>query len=318
MTQKPTYSNFQLSADGVGLIVTGLSDLGQCIDLILKTVPGSDPFRPFFGCKVWDFIDAPVNLAIPNMKNAIYHALNIWEPRIKILRISHQLQQSNILFTIVYRLLGSDITQTALLAVGHPEADRPAASSIVLTADLPPLLANGVYRVFLTLNSRPAIPLIPQSGFASQQQMLQWLQENWGAYGSWHLSPGKLVLYPGQGMKIKTADLRVSQTNMLTAQALIPDLQPGNFYRVVVLLDGKDLYPEFPKSNINNPEGLLLWIKDNWNHAGNWSIKNQGIGKISGDFSDDFSDDFSKTKTTVIRTLVLQTDKYQTATLIFK
>jgi len=67
-----------------GEVVTGLEDIEQCIGIIISTRKGSVPHRPLLGCDAWRWIDAPANIAIPNINREVADALELWEPRIKV------------------------------------------------------------------------------------------------------------------------------------------------------------------------------------------------------------------------------------------
>jgi len=75
-------------ATGVGSVVQGLGDIGQCVMIILGTPKGSDPLRPTFGCDLWHFIDMPLTLAVPHVVREVTEALILWEPRIKVLAVT--------------------------------------------------------------------------------------------------------------------------------------------------------------------------------------------------------------------------------------
>jgi hypothetical protein len=93
--------NWSISKDVQGEIVQDLADVNQCIYIILTTVKGSDPFRPDFGCGLWDYVDKPLNLAIPNMIREIASAIQTYETRVTIDSINYEiLNLSEIKFTI--------------------------------------------------------------------------------------------------------------------------------------------------------------------------------------------------------------------------
>ena len=95
--------NWQMSLSEPEAVVLGFDDVQQCISIILSTRKGEDPLRPFFGCDLWQYIDSPIQTAIPNMKKAILEALKKFEPRIKVKKIHHEIKkENNILFHIVY------------------------------------------------------------------------------------------------------------------------------------------------------------------------------------------------------------------------
>ncbi|MGH7102880.1 MAG: GPW/gp25 family protein [Acetobacteraceae bacterium] len=75
---------------GIGQVVQGLADVGQCISIILGTVPGEDPWRPTFGCDLTQFIDRPLPAALPAIVATVTQAIETWEPRVKVLNVTAQ------------------------------------------------------------------------------------------------------------------------------------------------------------------------------------------------------------------------------------
>jgi len=60
---------------GFGQVVQGIADIQQCIQIILTTPPGSDPFRPDFACDLFRFLDRPLTRALPAIVGAAAAAL---------------------------------------------------------------------------------------------------------------------------------------------------------------------------------------------------------------------------------------------------
>lgn len=89
-------------------VVEGLSDIQQCIYIILATQKGTDPTRPNFGCGIYEYIDKPINIALPNMKREIAQAILSFEPRVKIIRILHTVEASRLTFKIEWSFAGQD------------------------------------------------------------------------------------------------------------------------------------------------------------------------------------------------------------------
>jgi uncharacterized protein len=73
---------------GIGNVVQGLSDVNQCIQIILTTPKGSDPLRPTFGANLWRYIDSPINTAIPAIVREVTEAITRWEPRVTLISIT--------------------------------------------------------------------------------------------------------------------------------------------------------------------------------------------------------------------------------------
>lgn len=75
---------WSLSMAGLGEIVTGVYDIMQCMQIIVRTQKGSDPFRPDFGCDIFIRIGMPINAAAPLMVQDIQAAIKRWEPRAEV------------------------------------------------------------------------------------------------------------------------------------------------------------------------------------------------------------------------------------------
>ena len=72
---------------GIGNVVQGIADVNQCIRIILTTPKGSDPLRPTFGADLWQYIDFPIQTAIPNIVREVTDAITLWEPRVKLISV---------------------------------------------------------------------------------------------------------------------------------------------------------------------------------------------------------------------------------------
>ncbi|MBO1856857.1 GPW/gp25 family protein [Burkholderia cenocepacia] len=83
-----TTSSSGLLADRLGMVVTDLDDIAQCLDIILHTPLGSDPQRPTFGAEIDQYIDWPLSAARPRIAREVSRAVGVWEPRVSILKVS--------------------------------------------------------------------------------------------------------------------------------------------------------------------------------------------------------------------------------------
>lgn len=100
--------NWQFSLAGLGQVVQGLDDVAQCIKIILETRKGTDPLRPDFGCGIFEYMDRPVNMALPDMLREITNAIATYEQRVRIIRILHSVESDGSLkFTIEWELTGA-------------------------------------------------------------------------------------------------------------------------------------------------------------------------------------------------------------------
>lgn len=95
----------------IGEIVEELDDIGQCIGIILNTPKGSDPHRPLFGSDLYKYIDYPVNEAIPHIVREAIDAINLWETRIKIVKVAPVVDGANVRLQIEWKLNENDAVQ---------------------------------------------------------------------------------------------------------------------------------------------------------------------------------------------------------------
>lgn len=114
--QDITSKDWSLSIAEQGAVVQSLSDIQQCIYIILVTQKGTDPLRPDFGCGIYEYIDKPVNIAVPNMKREILAAIQKYEKRVQIIRILHSVEDAHLTFSIEWKF--ADTTQTTTVSYG--------------------------------------------------------------------------------------------------------------------------------------------------------------------------------------------------------
>lgn len=100
-------SEWAISLAGPGQIVQGLDDIRQCIAIILNTRKGTDPLRPRFGVGVFEYIDKPVNIALPNMRKAIIDAIGEFEPRVELTKVTASVVEAKITFKLYYKIKNS-------------------------------------------------------------------------------------------------------------------------------------------------------------------------------------------------------------------
>jgi phage baseplate assembly protein W len=74
-------------ASGIGNVVQGVDDVDQCIAIILTTPLVSDVLRPTFGADLWQYIDQPINRAIPAIVQEVTAAITKWEPRVQLISV---------------------------------------------------------------------------------------------------------------------------------------------------------------------------------------------------------------------------------------
>ena len=69
-------------------IVEGVDDIVQSINIILTTIPGSDPLRPEFGSNVYQYLDKPLPSVLGKIIYEATTAIGRWEKRLDVTRIS--------------------------------------------------------------------------------------------------------------------------------------------------------------------------------------------------------------------------------------
>lgn len=115
--QEITAQDWSLALAEQGSIVTELADINQCVYIILTTDKGSDPLRPLFGSNIFRYVDKPTSVAIPNIIREIIDSIRLWEQRVNITKIRHQLVDgSHITFTVEWETV-AQLTGTTTLTI---------------------------------------------------------------------------------------------------------------------------------------------------------------------------------------------------------
>jgi phage baseplate assembly protein W len=112
------------SGAGLGNVVTGLDDIGQCIGVILTTPQGSDPLRPTFACDIWALVDKPLTVVRTAIVQKVIAALTLWEPRISVLSVTVAAVPSapgQVIITIAWqlKLAAGGAPQTTTVTIGR-------------------------------------------------------------------------------------------------------------------------------------------------------------------------------------------------------
>ncbi len=250
-------------------IVTGADDVKQCIGTILLTRKGEDPLRPHFGSRLFDWVDRPVNTAVPNMKKEMLEAIRLFEPRIKVKKITHRIEYEQVHFNIEY--VAADGTLDFFdFVVG--DQFNPDANGLHLLANYDP--ADYRYHITLILDSMPALPMPPAEGFASIPAMMTWIANSWYFYGSWQHTPGSnLVSLSVPAVLAQTGSLSIIGTqNALTAN--IPPLADlTDYYTIDFRNASGTLITPIPGTDIQTKGGILSFVQTYYGGYGTWSIQ---------------------------------------------
>ncbi|MCO5238875.1 MAG: GPW/gp25 family protein [Chitinophagaceae bacterium] len=274
--------DWQLSTVGVGAVAQGVQDVRQCIDTILRTTPGTDPLRPQFGSNIYQYVSKPVNVAVPGVVKAIIDALDLWENRVELQKVSHYLDttegKSQLKFTITYRLVDDDLIDAVTYTLGGSTVVSDATGTIIFDTIIPD--GSGKIFVFFTGNGNPVYPYYPLSGFDTKAQMLSWIQANWFAYGKWYLTGNRLILYL-QSNIFDTASLSARVISNYSYSADIPAKEADEYYTVNLLVNGLIPSPAFPAETAYTAGDILTWVNNNWSAYGSWSIVDNKLVMIN-------------------------------------
>ena len=99
-------------------IVEGVDDIVQSINIILTTIPGSDPLRPEFGSNVYQYLDKPLPSVMGKIIYEATTAIGRWEKRLEVTRITASRNDAvHTVFTIEGTMVGSaeQITITTII-----------------------------------------------------------------------------------------------------------------------------------------------------------------------------------------------------------
>lgn len=285
-----------ISVLGTGAIAEGISSLRQCISIILHTSLGSDPLRPLFGSNVYKYQDAPVNIAIPNIKAGIINALSIWEKRIKVLSVTHRIADTGHLeFEITYLLVDENLVDSIVYNPGGITGTTVAVN-LLLQAIFPPNIFTTRNFISFSLNNSPVQPPPPPGGFATPTDTYNWCVINWGNYGIWQLLADRIILKlkPGNYTQASLGIfvLQGGGGTLLRFGALIPALAgaddtlsysihfnpnaTGTLTSAIFLLTKDD---------------VLTYARTNWGSYGTWALEYvvNNIGEFNNDFNNDFT-----------------------------
>ena len=103
-------TDWQFKLNDIGNAAEGIEDIDQCIKIILMTRKGSIPHRPEFGSDIWQYIDYPINEAVPNIIREAYDAITLWETRVQVNSITAEINESQINLKIDRQIKNTDIS----------------------------------------------------------------------------------------------------------------------------------------------------------------------------------------------------------------
>jgi phage baseplate assembly protein W len=88
-------------------VVEGEADVEQAILVILRTPKGSDPHRPDFGSNIHQYLDWPIEQALPHVVREAVDAIRRWEPRCTLIGVVPEIEQAQLLLRVRWQLAES-------------------------------------------------------------------------------------------------------------------------------------------------------------------------------------------------------------------
>lgn len=88
------------------VINEGISEVNQCIQLLIATVPGERVMRPEYGCRlytrIWENLDEVASEGLSDIRDAI----DTFEPRVDLVSVNSRVfrDEGRVLFAIEYRI----------------------------------------------------------------------------------------------------------------------------------------------------------------------------------------------------------------------
>lgn len=108
--------NWQVSMEDPAKIVEGVDDIVQSINIILTTIPGSDPLRPEFGSNVYQYLDKPLPSVMGKIIYEATTAIGRWEKRLEVTRIT---ASRNDAVHTVFKIEGTVVGSAEQLSLIH-------------------------------------------------------------------------------------------------------------------------------------------------------------------------------------------------------
>lgn len=99
--------------DGTFKPQKGISEVNQCIQLLIATVPGERVMRPEYGCRlytrVWSNLDQVASEGLTDIRTAI----DTFEPRVDLISVNSRIfrDEGRVLFAVEYRIKDSNTVE---------------------------------------------------------------------------------------------------------------------------------------------------------------------------------------------------------------
>lgn len=107
--------------------VEGIEDVKQCWQNIMFTIPGTIPLQPEFGCDLFKYLDKPNTDSFGKVRNVIIAALERWEPRAKISKVTRTSDGEKTYINLTGTFTETDIAISASIPVSTASVTTIAA-----------------------------------------------------------------------------------------------------------------------------------------------------------------------------------------------
>jgi hypothetical protein len=133
--------DWQPKLGAFGEVVKNIEDIAQCIRVICTTRYGERPLEPEFGCDIFKWLHAPIDVARVQIPLEIFRSIGRWEPRVEIEKVQTNLgtlpnaqQYAQLIIGITWKLRTNPTApQIVVLTEADFELSRVAAQKITDT-----------------------------------------------------------------------------------------------------------------------------------------------------------------------------------------
>lgn len=103
------FADWQAALGSPGVVLGGIDELDQAVVIIVSTPLRSDAHRPDFGCGASDYLDSPQNVITAHMVREVFAAVERWEPRVRLVSVGVEFEESNVILDINWRPTSSAV-----------------------------------------------------------------------------------------------------------------------------------------------------------------------------------------------------------------
>lgn len=91
----------------------GMSEVNQCIQLLIATVIGERVMRPEFGCRLYTRVWGNIDDVASEGLNDIREAIQNFEPRVDLISVNSRIfrDEGQVLFAVEYKIKDSNVVE---------------------------------------------------------------------------------------------------------------------------------------------------------------------------------------------------------------